>query len=117
MNRPALWPAVGDPGPQTRVMPLEDKEAQAYEELSKLSISPDAGEASGPAVSVDKENINIVFIGHVGKAPLSAMHRSPADAVLVFPFVAGCSRCRKVYTGRPAALPDGDGGQAHAGKV
>jgi hypothetical protein len=43
----------------------ERVEAQAFEELSKLSIQ-DSEESTGVATSIDKENINVVFIGHVG---------------------------------------------------
>lgn len=50
-------------------MTMDEKEAQAFEELAKLSIAEEPTDASSSAHtgSIDKENINVVFIGHVGK--------------------------------------------------
>ena len=42
---------------------MEDSE-KAHEELSKLSIVDDVPKTA--TSSVDKENINVVFVGHVG---------------------------------------------------
>ncbi|PJF17397.1 Sup35p [Paramicrosporidium saccamoebae] len=51
---------------------MDEKEIQAFDELAKLSISDDSLGTAGAASSLDKENINVVFIGHVdaGKSTL-----------------------------------------------
>ena len=57
-------------------MTMDEKEAQAFEELAKLTVADDGdvetdqgGEPA--AASMDKENINVVFIGHVGTPSLA----------------------------------------------
>lgn len=60
-------------------MTMDEKEARAFEELAKLSIADDgsAEEDQGnqtETTSMNKENINIVFIGHVGML-LNKLHR------------------------------------------
>lgn len=50
-------------------MTMDEKEAQAFAELAKLSINEEISEDTSRVVKApgtDKENINIVFIGHVG---------------------------------------------------
>lgn len=52
-------------------MTMDEKEAQAFEELAKLSIDDDGSVEDeqgnhAETTSMNKENINIVFIGHVG---------------------------------------------------
>ncbi len=54
------------------VSTMDKEESRAFEELAKLTISDDTvgGNVDTEATensSLDKENINIVFIGHVGK--------------------------------------------------
>lgn len=62
-------------------MTMDEKEAQAFEELANLSIADDGcaevdQEGQPEATNMDKENINVVFIGHVGMpAPRNALAR------------------------------------------
>lgn len=54
-------------------MTMDEKEAQAFAELAKLSINEEVREEASAVVKapgVDKENINVVFIGHVGTKSL-----------------------------------------------
>ncbi len=50
----------------------DEQENLAFDELSKLSLSPSSENAAASSSGIDesslkKENINIVFCGHVGK--------------------------------------------------
>lgn len=53
-------------------MTMDEKELLAFEELNRLSISDENPPISDAPASFDKENVNIVFIGHVdaGKSTL-----------------------------------------------
>lgn len=65
-------------------MTMDEKEAQAFEDLAKLSIAddgcvePDQG-SQAEATNMDKENINVVFIGHVGMSFSAFPPPSSAD--------------------------------------
>ena len=48
-------------------MTMDEKEREAFEDFKKLDIADaDVEGVKASSNSVEKENINVVFIGHVG---------------------------------------------------
>lgn len=98
-----LFCEEGDLDPVARVSqgacaPMEG-EAKAFEDLAKLSLEESTDSSSCVPVESSKENINVVFIGHVGIEELVSSSN----------FVY---RCWQVYAGRPTVISHGHGGQA-----
>lgn len=50
-----------------------DEETLAFEELSKLSVT-DSTTIDSIENSLKKENINVVFVGHVGKKKINNVY-------------------------------------------
>lgn len=83
-------------------MTMDEREQSTFEDFKKLDIN-ECGTSEEPksnSNSVDKENINIVFIGHVGKDDAVILRSKTYQN----PF-----RCGQVHPWRTAPLFDRNG--------
>lgn len=88
-------------------MTMDEKEREAFEDFKKLDIADaDVEGVKSSSNSVEKENINVVFIGHVG-IKIVGQTSLPKSF----------RRCRKVHAWWTASIPHRHGRQENSRKV